>query len=75
VLIFSITGAVLLAALGGGIWLEMRMFQHSAQDGQREDPFLEILAVSSEIPQAVHQRQLAAAHPRLRCDDLGGTDA
>jgi hypothetical protein len=74
-LIFAVTGAAALAAIGGGIWLEARMFPHPAQAGQGLNPLLEILAVTAEIPPAAQQRQFAAAPRRLGCDDLGRTDA
>jgi hypothetical protein len=59
VLIFALTGPILLASIGGGIWLEMRMFGYPAQEGQPVDPFAEMLEPSGEIPQPAHQRRLS----------------
>lgn len=58
-LIFALTGPILLASIGGGIWLETRMFGYPVQEGQRVDPFAEMLEPSGEIPQPAHQRRLS----------------
>jgi hypothetical protein len=41
---FAVTGPILLASIGGGMWLETRMFRNPAQGGQRVDPSLELRA-------------------------------